>query len=187
MNATERDPDAQARLADFLQGLQEAGWNVGRNLRVDTRWTAGDAERTRTYAAELVKLPSDVIVTSGGTTTRAVQQATRTVPIVFVQATDPVGGGLVTSLARPGGNATGFSQSEYAISAKWMELLKQIAPRVTRAAVLRDAANPGASASWPRSNLLRRHWELSFFPSTSATATRSRTPSRRSRAKQTAG
>jgi putative ABC transport system substrate-binding protein len=142
MNATEHDPDAQARLADFLQGLQEAGWNVGRNLRVDTRWTAGDAERTRTYAAELVKLPSDVIVSSGGTTTRAVQQATRTVPIVFVQATDPVGGGLVTSLARPGGNATGFSQSEYAISAKWMELLKQIAPRVTRAAVLRDAANP---------------------------------------------
>jgi ABC-type uncharacterized transport system substrate-binding protein len=142
MNSAEHDPDAQARLADFLQGLQEAGWSVGRNIRVDIRWTAGDAERTRNYAAELVKLPSDVIVTSGGTTTRAVQQATRTVPIVFVQATDPVGGGLVASLARPGGNATGFSQSEYAISAKWMELLKQIAPRVTRAAVLRDAANP---------------------------------------------
>jgi putative ABC transport system substrate-binding protein len=142
MNSGENDPEGQARLAAFLQGMQEAGWSVGRNLRIDARWGAGDADSYRNHAAELVRLPSDVIMTSGGTTTRAVQHATRTVPIVFVQATDPVGGGLVASLARPGGNATGFSQSEYAISAKWMELLKQIAPRVTRAAVLRDPANP---------------------------------------------
>jgi putative ABC transport system substrate-binding protein len=138
MNAAENDPEAQARLAGLLRGLQEAGWSVGRNLRVDTRWGAGDAERYRGDAAELIRLGTEVIITSGGTTTRAAQQATRTVPIVFVQATDPVGGGLVASLARPGGNATGFSQSEYAISAKWIELLHVIAPRVTRAAVLRD-------------------------------------------------
>ena len=142
MNAGADDPDGQARLAAFLQGLQETGWSVGRNVRVDTRWGAGDADRYRNHAAELVRLAADVIVTSGGTTTRAVQQATRTVPIVFVQATDPVGGGLVASLVRPGGNATGFTQSAYAISAKWLELLKQIAPNVTRAAVLRDPANP---------------------------------------------
>ena len=122
--------------------MQETGWSVGRNLNIDFRWGAGDADNYRNHATELVKLSPDVIVTSGGTTTRAVQQASRTVPIVFVQATDPVGGGMVASLARPGGNATGFSQSEFGISAKWLELLKQIAPQVTRAAVLRDAANP---------------------------------------------
>lgn len=142
MNAGSDDPEGQARLAAFLQGMQGLAWSVGRNVRIDTRWGAGDADRYRTYAAELVKLAPDVIVTSGGTTTRAVQQASRTVPIVFVQVTDPVGGGLVASLARPGGNATGFSQSEYGISAKWLELLKQIAPRVRRVALLRDAANP---------------------------------------------
>ena len=121
MNSAEHDPEGQTRLAGFLQGLQDAGWTVGRNLRVDIRWGAGDSDRYRNQVADLIRLTPDVIVTSGGTTTRAVQQATRTVPIVFVQATDPVGGGLVASLARPGGNSTGFSQSEYSISAKWIE------------------------------------------------------------------
>ena len=142
MNSGPNDPDGQARLAAFMQGMQETGWSVGRNLNINLRWGAGDADNYRNHATELVKLSPDVIVTSGGTTTRAVQQASRTVPIVFVQATDPVGGGMVASLARPGGNATGFSQSEFGISAKWLELLKQIAPQVTRVAVLRDAANP---------------------------------------------
>ena len=142
VNSGPNDPDGQARLAAFMQGMQETGWSVGRNLNIDFRWGAGDADNYRNHATELVKLSPDVIVTSGGTTTRAVQQVSRTVPIVFVQATDPVGGGMVASLARPGGNATGFSQSEFGISAKWLELLKQIAPQVTRAAVLRDAANP---------------------------------------------
>ena len=142
MNSGPNDPDGQARLAAFMQGMQETGWSVGRNLNINLRWGAGDADNYRNHATELVKLSPDVIVTSGGTTTRAVQQASRTVPIVFVQATDPVGGGIVASLARPGGNATGFSQSEFGISAKWLELLKQIAPQVTRVAVLRDAANP---------------------------------------------
>ena len=142
MNARPDDPDGQARLAALLQGLQEMGWSVGRNLGIDIRWGAGDADAYNNHATELLKLGPDVVLTSGGTTTRALQQASRTVPIVFVNVTDPVGGGVVTSLARPGGNATGFSQSEFGISAKWLELLKQVAPHVTRVAVLRDPTNP---------------------------------------------
>ena len=118
----------RARLAALLQGLQEAGWSVGRNLGIDIRWGAGDADAYNNHATELLKLGPDVVLTSGGTTTRALQQASRTVPIVFVNVTDPVGGGVVTSLARPGGNATGFSQSEFGISAKWLELLEQSRP-----------------------------------------------------------
>ena len=134
------DPEGQARLAAFLQGLQQLGWTDGRNVRIDTRWAAGDADDIRKYAAELVALAPDVILAPGSATVAPLLQATRTVPIVFVHVTDPVGAGFVDSLARPGGNATGFTMFEYGISGKWLELLKQIAPGVTRAAVLRDPA-----------------------------------------------
>jgi putative ABC transport system substrate-binding protein len=134
------DPESQARLTAFAQGLQEAGWAVGRNLRIDYRWSAGDAERLRSYAAELVALAPDVIMTNGSSALSPLQQATHTVPIVFVNVTDPVGAGFVDSLARPGGNITGFTAHEYGISGKWLELLKEIAPSVTQAAVLRDSA-----------------------------------------------
>jgi putative ABC transport system substrate-binding protein len=128
-----------ARLAAFAQALKQLGWSEGRNLRIGTRWaTAGDIHR---HAAELVGLAPDVLVAATGTATVApLLQATRTVPIVFVTVVDPVGAGFVASLARPGGNATGFTIYEYSMSGKWLELLKEIAPRVTRAAVLRDPA-----------------------------------------------
>ena len=136
------DPEGQARLVAFVQGLQELGWTDGRNARIDTRWAAGDADRFRRYAAELIALAPDVILASGGTGVGVLLQASRTVPIVFTQTNDPVGAGYVDSLARPGGNATGFTNMEYGMSGKWLELLKEIAPRVTRAAVIRDATIP---------------------------------------------
>jgi putative tryptophan/tyrosine transport system substrate-binding protein len=134
------DAEGQARLAAFAQRLQESGWTIGRNVRMDTRWAAGDSERIRGYAAELVALAPDVILAIGAPATGSLLQATRTVPIVFVNTTDPVGSGFVDSLSQPGGNATGFLLFEYGISGKWLELLKEIAPRVTRVAVLRDSA-----------------------------------------------
>jgi ABC-type uncharacterized transport system substrate-binding protein len=140
MNLAADDTEAQARLAAFLQGLQELGWTVGRNVQIDYRWSAADADRIRKSAPELVALAPDVIMATSSPATAALLQATRTVPIVFVQVADPVGAGLVTSLAQPGGNATGFSGVEYGISVKWLELLKEIAPRVTRVAILRDPA-----------------------------------------------
>jgi putative tryptophan/tyrosine transport system substrate-binding protein len=136
------DPEGQARLAAFVQGLQESGWTDGRNVRIDTRWAAGDADRFRKYAAELIALAPDVILASGGTGVGALLQATRTVPIVFTQTNDPVGAGYVESLARPGGNATGFTNMEYGMSGKYLELLKEIVPRMARAAVLRDPTIP---------------------------------------------
>jgi len=134
------DPDGQARLAAFLQVLQQLGWTDGRNLRIDYRWGLGDANNIRRYAAELAALAPDVILSVGTASMGPLLQATRTVPIVFVSVADPVGAGFVDSLARPGGNATGFIQFEYSLSGKWLELLKQIAPGVTRAAVFRDPA-----------------------------------------------
>jgi putative tryptophan/tyrosine transport system substrate-binding protein len=133
------DAEGQARLAAFAQALQQLGWSDGRNLRIDTRWaTADDIHR---HAAELVALAPDVLVAASGTATVApLLQATRTVPIVFVVVIDPVGAGFVASLAQPGGNATGFTVYEYSMSGKWLELLKEMAPSVTRAAVLRDPA-----------------------------------------------
>jgi putative tryptophan/tyrosine transport system substrate-binding protein len=148
MNAPADDPQSQVRLAAFLQGMQESGWAVGRNLQVDTRWGAGDAGRLRKYAAELVALAPDVILAGVGATTRSLQGASRTVPIVFAESIDPVGAGFVASLARPGGNTTGFAQFEYSLSGKWLELLKEIAPGVTRAAVLRDSAFPAGIGQW---------------------------------------
>jgi len=142
------DPEGQARIAAFLQGLQQLGWADGRNLQIDTRWSAGDADRFRKYAAELVALAPDVILAAGGAVVPSLLQATRTVPIVFTQTSDPVGAGFVDSLARPGGNATGFLGFEYGIGAKWLELLKEIAPRVTRVAVIRDVAIASGTGQW---------------------------------------
>ena len=136
------DPEAKARVDAFVQALQQLGWSVGRNVQIDIRWGAGDAERTRHYAAELVALAPDAILAAGGATVGPLLQATRSVPIVFTLTPDPVGAGFVDSLAHPGGNATGFTNFEYGIGVKWLELLKEIAPRVTRAAVLRDPAIP---------------------------------------------
>jgi putative tryptophan/tyrosine transport system substrate-binding protein len=141
MNLTPDDAEGQARLAAFLQGLQEAGWAVGRNVRIDLRWGGGDAESFRKQAAELVALSPDVVFASGIPVATPLLQATRTVPIVFAQVVDPVGAGLVANLARPGGNATGFTSPEYGFAGKWVELIKEIAPGVTRVAVLRDATS----------------------------------------------
>jgi putative tryptophan/tyrosine transport system substrate-binding protein len=140
MNTAADDPESLARVTAFAQGLQELGWIDGRNVRIDYRWGAADVDRIRRYAEELVALAPHVVVSSGTPTVVALQQATSSVPIVFVQAVDPVGGGFVENLARPGGNITGFSVFEYGISGKWLELLKEISPRLTRAAILRDLA-----------------------------------------------
>ena len=138
LSTREDDPQRRAQLAAFMQRLTELGWSDGHNARLDVRWTAGSVDAARKYAAELVALAPDVILTDTSFNVAAVQRATRTVPIVFGGVIDPVGAGLVDSLARPGGNTTGFTAFEYAIGAKWLELLKEVAPRVTRAAVLRD-------------------------------------------------
>jgi putative ABC transport system substrate-binding protein len=135
------DPEYQTRIGAFLQELAQSGWSIGRNVGIDARWAANAAD-IRRHAAELVALTPDVILATGGSTVEPLQQATRSLPIVFVNVADPVGGGFVESLARPGGNATGFTPYEYSMSAKWLELLKRIAPRLTRAAALRDRASP---------------------------------------------
>jgi putative tryptophan/tyrosine transport system substrate-binding protein len=148
-NLPSDDAEAQLRNAAFLQGLQELGWMVGRNLRIDFRWgTGGDTDRLRAYAAELVGLAPEVILAVGVTSVVQLQQATRTMPMVFVQVSDPVGAGFVANLARPGGNITGFTLFEYGISAKWLELLKEIAPGITRIAVLRDPGNPSGTGQF---------------------------------------
>jgi putative ABC transport system substrate-binding protein len=148
MSQAPDDPEGQARLGAFLLGLQQLGWTDGHNLRIDTRWAAASADDNRKYAMELVALAPDVILVPGSLGLAALQQATRTVPIVFTFATDPVGSGFVESLARPGGNTTGFMQFEYSLSGKWLELLKEIAPGITRAAVIRDHATPSGSAQF---------------------------------------
>jgi putative tryptophan/tyrosine transport system substrate-binding protein len=148
MNLAADDAEGQARLATFRQGLQQLGWIEGRNAHLDVRWGAGDAERFRRYAAELVALVPDLILAASGSTMPPLLHATRTVPIVFVQVADPVGNGFVASLARPGGNATGFTNIDFSMSAKWLELLKQIAPGATRAAVLRDSTEPTGIGQW---------------------------------------
>jgi putative ABC transport system substrate-binding protein len=145
MNTAADQPDAQARLTAFMQGLQELGWAVGHNLRVDYRWSAmpGDLARLQKDAAELVALRPEVILAGVGATTSALQRATRTIPIIMAQGIDPVGNGYVENLARPGGNTTGFIQFEYSLAGKWMELLKEVAPAVTRVGVLREPAAAG--------------------------------------------
>jgi putative ABC transport system substrate-binding protein len=148
MSLAAGDPGGQARLVAFVQGLQEQGWTVGRNVRLDIRWAAGEPELFRRYAAELVALAPDVILGAVSSSVRALLEVTRTVPIVFASATDPVGGGLVASLARPGGNVTGFSVQEFGLRAKSLELLKELAPRTVRVAVLRDSTTTGGIAQF---------------------------------------
>src|SRR4051794_13682697 len=133
------DPEFRARLGGFLQGLEQLGWSVGRNIEIDYRWTQGNPNDLRRYAAEFAALAPDVILADGGAIVGALLQATRTVPIVFPVISDPVAAGLVVSLPRPGGNATGFMNFEYSIGGKWLGFLKEVAPNVTRVAVLRDA------------------------------------------------
>ena len=142
------DPDGQARVAAFLKGLRELGWIEGRNIRLDYRWGGGDVGRIRKDAAELVALTPDVILAGGGQVMGPLYETTRTVPIVFTQTPDPVGAGFVASLARPGGNATGFTNFEYGVSGKWLEVLREMVPSITRAAVLRDATNPAGTGQW---------------------------------------
>jgi putative ABC transport system substrate-binding protein len=141
------DVEFQTRVRAFLGGLQQSGWTIGQNVQIDSRWATTNDE-IRRHAAELAALAPDAILTAGSPTLAALQQATRTVPIVFVNVIDPVGSGFVESLARPGGNTTGFLLFEYSLSGKWLELLKQIAPNVTRAAVFRDTGNPSGNAQF---------------------------------------
>jgi putative tryptophan/tyrosine transport system substrate-binding protein len=148
-NLASDDPESLTRIGAFLQGLQERGWTDGRNVRIDYRWGAGDRERNAKYAAELVALAPAVILATGGPTVEPLMRATRTVPIVFVQVVDPVGAGVVETLAKPGGNATGFTSAEYGMSGKWLELLKELLqellPGVKRVAVLRDTNVTGVA------------------------------------------
>jgi ABC-type uncharacterized transport system substrate-binding protein len=148
MNRAADNPEGQDRLAAFQQGLQEAGWGIGRNVRIDTRWSEDNADLSAKYAAELVALAPDIILASGTLAVMALQHINRTLPIVFASVADPVGAGIVDSLAHPGGNATGFMIYEYSLGAKWLEFLKQIAPSVTRVAVVRNAANPAGIAQF---------------------------------------
>jgi putative ABC transport system substrate-binding protein len=145
---TADDPVFQARLAAFYQELALLGWNIGRNVRIEARWATANAAEIRKHAAELAALAPDIILATGDSTVPPLLDATRTVPIVFPLASDPVGGGYVDSLARPGGNATGFMIYEYGMGGKWLELLKEIAPNLTRVAVLRDPASPSQTAQF---------------------------------------
>jgi putative tryptophan/tyrosine transport system substrate-binding protein len=148
MNRAADNPEGQDRLAAFHQGLQELGWGIGRNVRIETRWSEDNADQSVKHAAELVALAPDIVLASGTLAVTALQNISRTLPIVFASVADPVGAGIVDSLAHPGGNASGFMIYEYNLGAKWMELLKEIAPRVTRVAIIRNAANPAGVAQF---------------------------------------
>ena len=160
----EDDPQSHARNAAFLQGLQQLGWLEGRNIQIDRRWAAGDVARTQQYAAELVALRPEVVLAVGASTIKPLQQVTRTTPLIFLQVTDPVGAGLVAGLARPGGNVTGFTNFEFATTGKWVELLKQIAPRTMEAGVLRDVANPGSSGQLDAMLVVARLFGIELRP-----------------------
>ncbi|SRR6266446_1662462 len=142
------DPESRKRLFALLQGLQQLGWVEGRNLRVDIRWAAGNSDDTRKYAAELTALAPDIILAAGSLSAGPLLQATRTIPIVFTHVPDPVGAGFVDSMARPGGNVTGFTSFDYGLSVKWLELLKEIAPQVTRVGVIRDPSFTAGIGQW---------------------------------------
>jgi putative ABC transport system substrate-binding protein len=165
LNFAADDLEAQAQNLAFVKALQQLGWTDGRNLRIDTRWTGGDAVLTRKYAAELVELEPEVILAEGTTVLGSLLQATRRVPIVFLQVTDPVGGGFVASMARPEGNATGFTQAEYSMGGKWLELLKEIAPNVIRAAVLRNPTITSGVGQFGAIQSVRRRSGLNCFRS----------------------
>ena len=145
MSTAAEDAESQARFVAFVQGLQQAGWSAGQNVQIDVRWASGDPVRLRQHAVDVLALSPDIIVTGGRTATvvPVVQQAGRQTPIVFVQGVDPVGTGYIASMRRPGGNATGFTQLDYTLSGKWLQLLKEIAPGVTRAALLREVGAAG--------------------------------------------
>ena len=147
-NLPENDPVGSSLNATFLNELQRSGWTVGDNIRIETRWAGTKSEGIRRDAAELVALAPDVILANGTSSLGPLLQASHTIPIVFVQVTDPVGSGYVASLARPGGNATGFSASEYGVSGKWLEVLKQVAPGITRVGVIRNPAVPSGSGQF---------------------------------------
>ena len=176
------DPVAQGRNAAFLQGLQQSGWTIGQNIQIEYRWSGGNDEVTRRYAAELAALAPEVIFASGSAAAGPLLQVTRTVPTVFAIVPDPVGAGFVDSLARPGGNATGFISFDYSIGAKWLELLKEIAPGVTRAGVLRDPAITGGIGQGGAVQTAAPSLGLEVSRSTRATPARSSAPSRCSRA-----
>jgi putative ABC transport system substrate-binding protein len=142
MASVETDLEDLSWIAEFVHQLRALGWTEGRNVRIDYRWTGGDAGRAATYAAELVSLAPDAILAQGASVLKPLQQQTHSIPIVFVRVSDPVGGGFVENLARPGGNVTGFTQFEYTVAGKWLEALKQIAPRVTRVAIIMGPENP---------------------------------------------
>ena len=158
------DPEALASVGAFLQGLQQLGWTDGRNVRIDIRWGAGNADDIRKYAAELAALAPDVILAAGSGAATPLLQATRSVPIVFAHVPDPVGAGLINSLARPGGNVTGFTSFEYGMGGKWLELLKQIAPGVKRAAVIRDPAITAGIGQWGAINAVASSVGLEVIP-----------------------
>jgi putative ABC transport system substrate-binding protein len=163
MNFAASDPEGRARYAAFLQGLQQLGWTDGSNLRIDTRWGTNDADR-RKYAAELVALAPDVILASTTVAMGALQNATSTVPIVFSNVADPVGAGFVNSYEQPGGNVTGFMPFEYGISGKWLELLKEIAPHVTRAAVFRDPTSAAGIGQFAAIRSLAQSMGVELIP-----------------------
>jgi putative tryptophan/tyrosine transport system substrate-binding protein len=163
LSTSETDPEGQSRVAALRQGLQELGWTEGRNIKIDYRWGAGDPGRQRAYAAELVASNPDVIFATPSSALAAVQRETRTIPVVFAQISDPVGAGFVASLARPGGNITGFAGFEFAIGGKWLELLKQIAPSVTRVAVLYDPVTPAATGFLPLIEAAGRSYGVDVF------------------------
>jgi len=148
MNASEGVAEARANVAALREALQQLGWIAGGNIAFDVRWGGGDATLTARHAAELIRLQADVVVAAGATVVAAIQRASRTIPVVFAQAIDPVGAGIVDSLARPGGSTTGFTQFEYGLSGKWPELVKEIAPHVKRVAVVRDSTNPAGIGQW---------------------------------------
>ena len=160
----EQDVESKTYLAAFVKQLSELGWRAGGNLQIDYRWTGGNVARLRQYATELVALSPDVILAAGGSHVGPLQQLTRTIPIVFVQVADPVGGGFVESLAHPGGNATGFSNFEFDISGKWLELLREIAPHTVRTAVLRDPSNPTGTAQFGAIQALGRALGIDVTP-----------------------
>ena len=185
MNLAPDDAEGQARLAAFLQGLQEAGWAVGRNAQVDIRWAGGSAEQMRKQVTEMVALAPDVILASSPQVVTPLRDATLTIPIVFVAVVDPVASGFVDSVARPGGNATGFGAADYSTSAKWLELLKDIAPQVARVAVLYHPRNPGGLPMFTAIQVVAPMLQVEL----SAAAVRDApeiTPLRQSRARRTA-
>ena len=164
MSMVDGDPRGLEFITAFAQGLAELGWTVGRNVRIECRWGAGDLDRFRRYAAELIALSPDVVLASAGSIVGALQQASRTVPIVFVTTIDPVGGGWVESLSRPGTNATGFASYDFSMSGKWLELLKEIAPGVKRVAVIRDPSVPAGSAGLAAIQTVAPSLSVEFTP-----------------------